>query len=275
MTGLDTGRSAMGFDTLTALEEVAGGLQAQVTSSATGFSGAHGGYVGALALRALSDVVGDRERRPRTLNLQLLVPIDAGALQLEPRLERRGRSVTVASVRLTNGGESVALARGLFGRSAGGDTRTDVEMPTVPDPEDCRPLFDKPVPQASAGLLVEHRPAAGDLPLSGGRKPEILVWMRLVEDRALDPLALTFLADSIPPAVYPTLTEFVPMPSLEISLQFEPVPVAADDHWVLGVARNRAMAGGYLVEDGELWSADGRLLVHCRQLRRVFDQRAA
>jgi hypothetical protein len=114
-------------------------------------------------------------------------------------------------------------------------------MPTVPTPDELEPLVAKPVPDARAGLLVEHRPAAGPLPLSGADRAEILVWMRLLEDRPLDDLLLTFLADSAPPALYATLREAVPMPTADLTLHLAPrrAPYAR----ALG-AGGRAQPGG-------------------------------
>ncbi len=134
-------------------------------------------------------------------------------------------------------------------------------MPNVPPPEDCKPLFDKPVPNARAGLLVEHRPAAGSLPVSGGDRAEIVVWMRLVEDRALDALLLCFLADSAPPGLYGALRKFVAMPSIVITLHLAHPTKTLDSPRVLGVVRNRVASDGYAIEDGELWTPSGQLVM--------------
>jgi acyl-CoA thioesterase len=154
-------------------------------------------------------------------------------------------------------------------------------MPRVPPPEQCRPLVERPV-DAGVNLLVEHRPARAPLPLQGrldpdAREPyegaaELAVWMRLgAEDRPVDAASATFLADAAAPALYGALRAYVPMPSAEIALHY--VDPVSDDPWVLGVVRNRVAGDGYAVEDGELWSRDGRLLLHSRQLRRVLSTR--
>jgi acyl-CoA thioesterase len=126
------------------------------------------------------------------------------------------------------------------------------------------------VPDARAGLLVEHRPAAGPLPLSGADRAELLVWMRLVEDRPLDELLLTFLADSAPPALYAVLRDAVPMPTADLTVHLAPPRDRPPGPWALGVVRGLIAADGYAVEDGELWAPDGELLATSRQLRRVL-----
>ena len=44
---------------------------------------------------------------------------------------------------------------------------------------------------------------------------------------------------------------------------------AAADAWTLAVFHSRVARGGFVEEDGEIWSADGLLLAHSRQLALV------
>jgi acyl-CoA thioesterase len=262
--------AADGFDRATQVhDDVLGPPQAVISDKLTGFGGAHGGYVAALALRAASALV-DEDRPVRSLSLRLLAPVRAGTVELHRRLERSGGTMTTVSVRIEQRGESVALADLSFGRSVQGLTHHAVTMPDVPPPEDCQPLFDKPVPDATAGLMVEHRPAGGPLPLTGGDRAELRVWMRLIENRPLDDALLCFLADSAPPGLYGALTDFVAMPSSDITMHFQPRAERLDQPWVFGIVTNRTASEGYAVEDGELWTPAGELLVHFRQQRRIL-----
>ena len=224
----------------------------------------------AIALRALRGLVGDAERSARSLSVHLVAPVRAGDLEIHRRLEREGRSMAAASARLEQDGRTVATALASFGRSSASLTHRALRMPAVPAPEELEPLVAKPVPEARAGLLVEHRPAAGPLPLSGSDHAELLVWMRLVEERPLDDLLLTFLADSAPPALYAVLRDAVPMPTADLTLHLGPGADRPPGPWVLGVVRSRVAADGYALEDGELWAPDGGLLATSRQLRRVL-----
>jgi acyl-CoA thioesterase len=233
----------------------------------TGFGGAHGGYVMSLALRAIADAAGEPDRPPRSLTMHLLAAIGGGALDLEPRVERRGGSMTAVSLRAEQDGATVAAALASFGRSRPSLEHSDGAMPRVPPPGELEPLMKGPVPEAL--LQVEHRPAAPPLPLSGGDRAELAVWMRRLDDTPVDPYVATFLADAAAPALYGALAEYVPMPSTDITLHFAP-PAEADGPWVLAVVRNRFAAGGYALEDGELWAPDGRLLLRSRQMRRVL-----
>ena len=234
----------------------------------TGFGGAaHGGYVMTLALRALADAVDDPERIPRSLTMHLLAPIHGGEVDIVARTERAGGSMTSASAHLFQEEAVVGAALAAFGRDRPSLAQQDAAMPAVPPPEELAPLLDLPVPESE--MQVEHRPAAGPMPLSGGDRAELVSWMRMAADRPVDVSAATHLADSLAPALYGALTEYVAMPSTDITLHYAG-EVRSESPWVLGVVRNRFAGDGYALEDGELWSREGRLLLRSRQMRRVL-----
>jgi acyl-CoA thioesterase len=232
----------------------------------TGFRGANGGYLMAVALRQMLAMV---DRPPRSLSAYLLTPVTADAVEVPVTVERAGSSMTTASARIEQDGSTAAIVVGSFGTGSDSVERLDVVMPRVPPPAECRPLLDKPVPGADAGLHVEHRPAAPPLPLTGGDRAEILVWMRLTIGRPVDAFDVALLADSGPPALYGALPEFVAMPSTDITLHFAPAP-AEPGEWVLGVFRARVTGDGYATDDGELWTEGGELVLQSRQRRRIL-----
>lgn len=259
------------FDAHTAVEpHVSGCLRATMAPELRGFRGAMGGYVAALALRAMATVV-DADRPPRSLHAQLLAAVRPGDLDIYPLLERSGSSMSVASLRVEQEGRRVVAALAAFGRPTPSLAHTGLAMPDVPGPDECAPIADKPVAEAEAGLLVEHRPAAPPLPLTGGGQARLLVWMRLVEERPVDALLATMLADAGPPALFGRLSEFVAMPSTDITLQFADLAAAVVSPWVLADLRTTHAADGYATEDGELWTPDARLVLQVRQLRRVLE----
>ena len=241
-----------------------------IDPAVSGFFGAHGGYVAMLALEAVAERV-EPDRPPRSLTTHLLAPVRAATVDIAPRIERSGSSMTTATARITQDDDTVALATAAFGRRQHAIAHDDSAMPAVPPPEQCEPLLERPV-DAGVNLFVEHRPAAPPLPLTGGDKAELTVWMRRGDDTRVDAASAVFLADSAAPALYGALTEYVAMPSTEIAVHF--ADPRSDDPWVLARVRNRVARDGYAIEDGELWARDGRLLLHSRQLRRVLAPRA-
>ena len=259
------------FDRHTAVEDDwIGRWRAHIEEGLSGIGGgAHGGYLAAIALRAMAKAAGDPTRRVRSLGIQLLSRVEPGTVELAPRIERAGSSISAVSLRIEQHGQAAGHARALFGAPSPALGYSGAAMPDVPPPERCRPLFDKPASEAGVGLLVEHRPAAAPLPFDGHRRAEIIVWMRLVEDRPLDALATAVLADAAPPALFAHLTSFVAMPSIQIDLHFAD-PIALDcGPWVLGALRTIYAGEGYAIEDGELWTPTGRLVLQARQVRRI------
>ena len=91
-------------------------------------------------------------------------------------------------------------------------------------------------------------------------------WIRTAEPRHADrPLLAAYTDAFIPPALM--RTQFgVWVPTLELTIHFRGQPPAGEYPWVAAQFVTRAAAGGLIEEDGELWSADGRLLAMSRQL---------
>jgi len=59
------------------------------------------------------------------------------------------------------------------------------------------------------------------------------------------------------------------VPTVDLTIHFRtelPLAHARPDDWCLAVFRSRLAAGGFVEEDGEVWSHDGVLLAQSRQL---------
>lgn len=269
MSAVVTGQHAWQFDGHVSLvRRSESELEGWVSDELTGFGGLHGGYAAALALQALTTVAGDPAREPRSLHLQLPAVIGPGSVRLHPALYRRGASLSAASVRLEQAGLTVATGLASFGRGRPSLRTRSLRMPRVPTPLECPLVLEKPVPGATAASLVEHRAARGR-PL-GGAGARLLVWMRLREDRGIDAPLACMLADQTPPGLYGALSEPVAIPSVELSLYFADLAAAAESPWVLGDIRTIFAADGYAIEDLELWTPAGVLVLVMRHLRRVL-----
>jgi len=259
------------FDRQTTGEPLGEGLwTAKLGDELSGFGGIHGGYIMALALRTMATLVEDGERSPRSLTCHLLAPVKPAAVELSPRLNRAGGSTTSTSLQIRQQGAIVATAQSSHGKPNPSLRHVGVTPPNAPAPTECAPLLGAVVEEARAGMLVEHRPVSPPRLLSGHESARLVVWMRLLEDRAVDALSATMLADAAVPALYATLTEPVPIPSTEITIHFADLDAARHSPWVLGVFWTTYAADGYSIEDGQLWSDDGRLILQARQLRRIL-----
>ena len=59
--------------------------------------GPHGGYLAAVALRALGETAGDASRAPRSLTVHYARAPAAGEVLIRTRLERQGRTLSTLS----------------------------------------------------------------------------------------------------------------------------------------------------------------------------------
>lgn len=233
--------------------------------------GPNGGYIAALLVRALEHAVGDPLRPLRSLTVHYLRPPAEGEARIETTLERAGRTVTTASGRLFQSGKLQAIALAAFARTSASVAMHHALPPEVAPAEAC-------TVRGSSGIPIheqfEQRVAIGPPPLSGPRTREARTggWLRLVEPRLLDAAQLVAYADAWPPSVF-TSSEVPPspggIPTVDLTVHVRtplPAPGVRPEDPVLVSFHTREVSQGLLEEDGEIWSRDGRLLAHSRQL---------
>ena len=231
-------------------------------------AGPNGGYVAAILLRALGLAQGDPTRAPRSLTIHYTSPPEAGPAALETRIERAGRSLTTVSGRLLQGGKLRALALGAFSTEREGPAFTEARMPEVLPPERC-PAWEKRI---EIHDRYDLRWAIGAPPFSGGEHALGGGWIRFPAPRALDAIAIAAFADAFPPAVFSRLRDVAltgGVPTIDLTIHFRaPLPALAlaPDAWSLAVFHSRVARGGFVEEDGEIWTRDGVLIAQSRQL---------
>lgn len=235
--------------------------------------GPNGGYVAAVLVRALEAHVGDPGRTPRSLTVHYLAPPREGDAEVACTVERSGRQLTYATARLWQGERLLALAMAAFAVPMDpGFGFSDLRMPVVPPPHECELLGSPPgftIPMREryeSRWAVEARPFTGSPAVgeavSGG-------WIRFAEPGALDHAAIAAIADAWIPAVFSRMGERLGVPTIDLTVHFRtrlPHATMAPDDFCLALFHTRMVADGLLEEDGEIWSPDGVLLAHSRQL---------
>jgi acyl-CoA thioesterase len=234
--------------------------------------GPNGGYIAALLTRALQDAVGDATRAPRSLTVHYVTPGVEGPARVWVKLERSGRSLSSLSARLEQDGKLVALALATFALSREALEFQDLHMPEVAPPESLaerEPSHGRTVPMRAhfhtRPAFEAAHPGAASRTISGG-------WLRLAEPQIPDAAALAMFCDAWPPtiaqrqALGPSGLRGVP--TIDLTVHFRaPVPASArPDDFYLCVFRTLTARGGFLEEDGEIWTRDGLLLAQSRQL---------
>jgi acyl-CoA thioesterase len=99
-------------------------------------------------------------------------------------------------------------------------------------------------------------------------------WIRLADgDRPLDASLLAAYADAWPPAIFSRMQVGglgAGIPTVDLTVHFRDVSGVRGDDWVLADFRTRCAHDGFIEEDGEIWSRDGRLLAQSRQLALIL-----
>ncbi len=260
------------FDRDTQVEPLGGGrYRARIDRGWWIVRGPNGGYVAAVLMRALQDGVGDRARRPRSLTVHFPRPPEEGPVAIETRVERRGRSVSFLSGRMSQGGRTVALALAAFGAPRPGPEIQHAAPPAAVPPERAKPL-----PRGPASIPLRDRfeslHALGFAPGSGSVEMISGGWIRPEEPRPADAALVTAVSDAWPPAIFARSRPgdpANPVPTVDLTVHFRaslPAPGVPEDAFLLAWFRTRTVREGFLEEDGEIYAPDGRLLAQSRQL---------
>lgn len=242
-----------------------------------GDKGPHGGYLAALIQRASRDTVNDPIRAARSTTLHFLAPPTEGTVRVTTRIERTGRSMTSVSSRMEQDGETKITAYATFSARRDSLDFSDLEMPEAPPPSALPRIPSGPMVPAFIDLF-DYRFALGPMPFSGADTALAGAWMRADEARPLDDTFAAFLTDACVPPIFARNTRPIGVPTIDLSIHFVralPQAGARPGGYALGVFRSEAAHDGFMLEDGELWSETGELLVRSRQLALLLPGRPA
>lgn len=262
----------------TAIEELGGGrFGARMDRGWWIVRGPNGGYVAAVVLRAMIAAVGDDTRHPRSLTVHYTAPPAEGPVHVETSIEKQGRSITTVTARMFQGERLCAMAIGAFSGEWPGPELHDRSRPVAPPPEQCtvssptRPADAAPSDFTPPPLMerydmrwaIGHPPRTeGDQALAGG-------WIRFSDPEVVDAVGIAAIADAWVPPIFGRISQPMVVPTVDLTIHFRarlPLDGAAADDWLLCVFNTTVVQEGFLEEDGEIWSPDGRLLAHSRQL---------
>lgn len=231
--------------------------------------GPNGGYLAAIVTRAVLAEVDGTDQRMRSLTLHYLRAPEAGPCRVEVTVERRGRTLTSLSLRVVQGDRLVILGLAATAVDRPGPAFSDLPLPDVEPPVDPTPVI--PLPPGSPPIPMRDQYEM-QLRLGADRaQGEVIAdavtggWLRLADPEDVDDVVVAALADAWTPAVFSRIAEPLGVPTIDLTIHFRDEPPGRPD-WTFARFRSRHAVGGYVEEDGELWSSGGRLLAQCRQL---------
>ncbi len=231
----------------------------------------NGGYLLELGARALQDACGNPH--PVTVTGHFLNSASAGEVTIATEVLRRGRHTTGRATLSNDAGDVVLAVTGTYGDldNPPGDSKQLAEPPPLPDvdacfewPVDGRP--DDPDREPDVMSMFRHRLDRASFGWARGNpsgQPLVQAWARPASG-GWDPLDLMTLVDVYPPPIFSTGIDFTWVPTLELTVQLRGLPEG--DEWLACRFETRQLTGGYLEEDGEIRTADGRLIAISRQL---------
>jgi acyl-CoA thioesterase len=232
--------------------------------------GANGGHLAAVVLRGMMLHLDNPERTPRSLTVHFLRVPKEEPFTVETNVEREGRTMSTMTARYVQDGKLIAFGVAAFSVERTGPDFSEIEMPIVPRPEDLERIPDRD--DFPFGQHFDIRRALGPETPDPDNRAETGVWIRLREPRVADHLVVTQLMDAWAPSVFVKLAQGgggAGVPTIDMTFYYRemlPLEGAKPDDWYLGVFRTQTSRGGFIEEDGWLWSRQGRLVAQSRQL---------
>ena len=254
------------FDEDTAVEAVGPDLWRGRITDRWGIGGVpNGGYVLAVGVRAIANVVGPFE--PMTVTGHYLGVAAHAPVDVAVEVAKRGKRTATAMARMAQNGREHLRVLATFGKLEDGPAPVYLaaQPPALPPPDQCVPRS-VPAQAASIGARFDYRGSKDMLELAPrpGGVAEISGWIRFADGRTPDPLSLVLIADAFPPPIFHVLPiSWVPTLELTVHIRARPAP-----GWLLCTFRTRLVAGGLLDEEGEIWDEHGTLIAMSRQLAR-------
>ncbi len=252
------------FEVDTAVSRRGGGVyDARIAEGWDIGGNANGGYLLALAARAMADAVG---RPPLSVTAHYLRPGRPGPCEIDVDVVRAGRRMATVGARLRSDGDDVIALLGTFGELPDDPRHViDGHPPELPLVDQC--VRAGPPVASGFGDRVRAHYRAADVGFRDGRpsgRAEVAGWFEFADRHPPDPIALLLVADAFAPVCF-NRPEFPVSwaPTLELTVHVRGVPAPGALRCAF---RSRFMQAGLFEEDGEVWDSAGHLVAQSRQL---------
>jgi acyl-CoA thioesterase len=220
--------------------------------------GAHGGFVTALAVRAVEARLD--HHRVRTLTTTFLRPVAVGAAVLRVVPLRTGRSLSTFDVRLEQGDRTVVVTRVTAAAAVEGTPWDHADALPVARVADCIVVPGPPGIRHldhGIGLLdPAHLPLTrGELAVLGGH-------IRPAEPRPIDAAWLAMVLDYFPPAAWSKVDPPAGVLSVDYTVHVHRTLARPldEDEWLAVSFRADVSVDGLSLEKGAIAGPDGHLL---------------
>jgi acyl-CoA thioesterase len=252
------------------VEQVAPGRYAAELDEGWSIGGAlNGGYLLAVIGNAIA---AHRPGKPHpvAVSATYLGPGVPGPATVEVTTKRDGGRFSTVAAELLQDGRPKITVLATYGdlTALPDDVRTTAEPPEMPPVEEC--VGDEEATPDLKDVIriierLDRRFPADDVGWARGEpsgKASMACWLRMADDRPIDPLALLMVVDTLPPVTFALgMPGWAPTLELTVHVRAHPAP-----GWLKVRHETRNLAGGMFEEDCEVWDSAGRLVAQSRQL---------
>ena len=240
----------------------------------------NGGYLLACVARAADEALaaaGSTHRHALAATAHYLGAPDPGPATIEIDILRQGRSASQVRGTLSQDGKrcvDVTLTMGTLPEAGTQPVWSSVQPFEVAPRDQCVRVPAEPPGNKFKVSIMERSDLRLDpsvLSFAMGKpsgRGELKGWISFGDDRPIDPLALLFFLDALPPATFEiSLSGWVPTLSLTTYLRATPAPGPLQVRMYV-----QQVSGGRVDEVCELWDATGNLVGQATQLAAIrFD----
>lgn len=226
--------------------------------------GPNGGFLAALLLATMQRRLDDAGRHARVLSLHYPKVPAPGAVEIRTQLTRSGRSMSWLSAELYQDDELCVAARAAFSAdwpSVEYDKTVPPELPEGPGLDRLEGL-----PPFTSHYRYRSLFAT---PMASGSHDAVGGYIRLREPEPYSTPLLAAMSDAWFPSTFAHDRRPTMGATLDLTVHFRDGAALAQlrpEEELLSVFRSRLATQGFFEEDGELWSASGKLLAQSRQL---------
>lgn len=257
------------FDHALALHSAGTGHYSGATQAAwLNMVGPFGGITAAVLLQAVM-LHPERLGNPVSLTVNFCAGVAQGAFEITAKPARTNRSTQHWQIELTQADQVVITATAVTAVRRCTFGSNESPMPALAA---AHTLPRAQPPELAWTQRYDMRSITGHLPtVWDGKEGNTLtqMWVRDVQERAVDFTSLTAIADTFFPRVYLRRATFVPIGTVSMTVYFHTDAeqlIALGSGFVLGQAKAQCFFNGFFDQTAQLWSEAGTLLATTHQV---------
>lgn len=257
------------FDQAIALESLETGRYSGNTHTEwLNMVGPFGGMTAAVMLQAVMQHPA-RLGNPVSLTVNFCAGVAEGTFEVSAKPARTNRSTQHWLIELVQGNEIVITATAVTATRRTTFSSNESPKPVVASAQS---LLRAPPPKLPWTHRYDMRSITGHLPAVWDNKEGdtlTQMWVRDVQERAIDFASLTAIADTFFPRVYLRRKTFVPIGTVSMTVYFHADTTelsALGSTFVLGQAKAQCFFNGFFDQYAQLWSEAGTLLATTHQV---------